>query len=94
MAYQAGIPIRQQIHSETATGSGVWQDYRAELTGRFLSGSGITGYQGVDLAYHDMREFNRQVDTMTGLWNTTGLFLAPFNAGYSYTGDTKFVTFP
>tara|TARA_Y100001937_G_scaffold15785_1_gene21596 strand:+ start:334 stop:615 length:282 start_codon:yes stop_codon:yes gene_type:complete len=93
MAYKAGSPLRGQIHSETSIVSGVWQTYRQELTGRFLSGGGITGPEGMDLAYHDMREFNKKIDTLTGTFgHQEGTFIKPFDAGFSYTGSNTLIT--
>ena len=40
MAYINGIPLRDSIHTDFSTGSGVWQEYRRVLTGTLVSGGG------------------------------------------------------
>jgi len=93
MAYIAGVPIRDSIHTDFSTGSGVWQEYRQVLTGQFISGGGaISGRYGEFTK--DIQEYNRKVDTLTGQWGHTGLFLTPQSAGFRYTGTGDFNTWP
>ena len=93
MAYITGIPIRDSIHTDFATGSGTWQEYRRVLTGQFISGSGIHSGRYGEFT-QDIQEYNRKVSTLTGQWGDTGLFLTPDNAGFRYTGTGNFNTWP
>jgi len=88
MAYIDGIPIRDSIHTDFSTGSGIWVEYREILTGQFLSGDS----ERYSEFTQDIQEYNRKVDTLTGQWGHTGLFLNPKNAGFRYTGTGKFNT--
>ena len=95
MAYIAGIPIRDSIHTDFSTGISTWAAYRSVLTGEFVSGGGaLSGRYGEFTK--DIQEYNRKADTLTGAWgdrNDTGMFLRPFNAGFRYTGTGDFVTY-
>jgi len=97
MAFITGIPIRDSIHSDFSTGSGVWLEYRRNLTGLYLSGvadgtvDNYTGSRYHEFADHDFREFNRKVNMLSGLWNTTGVMLDPYDGGFRYTGAGSFV---
>ena len=95
MAYIDDIPIRDSIHTDFAVGSGVWQKYRAVLTGQFLSGggAGATGDRYSEVT-KDIQEYNRKIDTLSGHWNDTGLFLDPYNQGFRYTGTGDFRVWP
>ena len=93
MAYINGIPIRDSIHTDFATGSGVWQEYRRVLTGEFVSGGGVTAGRYGEFT-KDIQEYNRKVDTLSGQWGDTGLFLEPYNGGFRYTGAGDFRTWP
>jgi|TARA_R100000084_G_C4592940_1_gene119367 hypothetical protein len=93
MAYITGIPIRDSMHPETSTDSGVWQDYRKILTGEFVSGDGATTNRYGEFA-SDIREYNRKIDSLTGFWGHTGLFLTPMDEGFRYEGDGDFGTWP
>ena len=93
MAFITGIPIRDSIHSDFSTGSGVWQEYRRNLTGLFHSGGGVISGRYGEFT-QDIQEYNRKIDTLTGQWNDTGLFLEPYNAGFRYTGSGDFRTWP
>ena len=95
MAYITGIPIRDSIHTDFATGSGVWQKYRSVLTGEFISGGGFgaTGDRYAEFT-QDIQEYNRKINTLTGQWGHTGLFLEPYNVGFRYTGTGIFRTWP
>tara|TARA_R100001082_G_scaffold54453_1_gene29779 strand:+ start:27237 stop:27524 length:288 start_codon:yes stop_codon:yes gene_type:complete len=95
MAYITGIHIRDSIHTDFATGSGVWQKYRSVLTGEFISGggAGATGDRYAEFT-QDIQEYNRKISTLTGQWGHTGLFLTPQDAGFRYTGTGKFNTWP
>tara|TARA_R100000734_G_C3235088_1_gene41699 strand:+ start:193 stop:474 length:282 start_codon:yes stop_codon:yes gene_type:complete len=93
MAYQAGSPIRDQIHTDFSTGSGIWQEYRRILTGEFISGGGSHSGRYSEFT-QDIQEYNRKINTLTGQWNDTGLFLDPYNAGFRYTGTGDFRVYP
>ena len=100
MAYIDGIPLRDSIHTDFSTGSGVWQEYRRVLTGTLVSGGGTnllvtpdTGERYTEFT-QDIQEYNRKVNTLTGQWGHTGLFLTPQDAGFRYTGTGKFNTWP
>jgi|TARA_A100000172_G_C2974457_1_gene87117 hypothetical protein len=97
MAYQAGSPIRDQIHTDFSTGSGVWQEYRRVLTGEFISGGGSHSGSYGEFT-QDIQEYNRKIDTLSGQWSHTGaggnagtgFFLDPYDAGFRYTGTGNF----
>tara|TARA_Y100000004_G_scaffold180268_1_gene224707 strand:+ start:220 stop:501 length:282 start_codon:yes stop_codon:yes gene_type:complete len=93
MAYIDGIPIRDSIHTDFSVASGDWQQYRSILTGQFISGSGIHEGRYGEFT-DDIKEYNRKIDTLTGHWGHTGLFLTPNDAGFRYTGTGKFNTWP
>jgi len=82
-----------EIHSSTATTpSPDWVDFRSEVTGMYLlSGQGNGEWE----AQHLIREYNRNINSLYKSWtgtepNTTGLFLEPYNAGFSYQGTGDF----
>jgi len=89
MAFVTGIPIRDSIHTDFSTGSGDWNTYRGELTGQFTNNSDRYGE-----FTNDIREYNRKIDTLTGHWGHTGLFLTPHDAGFRYTGTGDFTASP
>ena len=93
MAYITGIPIRDSIHPDFATGSGVWQEYRSILTGEFVSGGGALSGRYQEFT-DDIREYNRKINWLSGQWGDTGLFLEPYNEGFRYTGTGNFRTWP
>ncbi len=80
-----------QIHSSTAVTSSPWVDFRSEVTGMYL----LSGQGGEWGAQHLIREYNRNIHSLyrswTGSWpDATGLFLEPYNAGFSYQGTGNF----
>ena len=93
MAFITGIPIRNSIHTDLSTESGDWQNYRNILTGQFYSGGGVNTGRYQEFT-QDIQEYNRKIDTLTGRWGHTGLFLDPYNAGFRYTGTGNFRTWP
>ena len=93
MAFITGIPIRNSIHTDLSTDSGDWNTYRGQLTGQFISGGGANTNRYGEFT-NDIREYNRKIDTLTGHWGHTGLFLTPHDAGFRYTGTGDFTASP
>ena len=80
-----------QIHSSTAVTSPDWATFRGEVTGMYL----LSGQGGEWDSQHLIREYNRNVNSLYTSWtptepNATGLFLEPYNAGFSYQGTGDF----
>ena len=93
MAYIDGIPIRDSIHTDSSIVSGEWIAYRNILTGQFISGGGASSNRYGEFT-NDIREYNKKINTLTGHWDQTGLFLTPHNAGFKYTGTGDFTAYP
>ena len=81
-----------EIHSSTATTSPDWATFRGEVTGMYL----LSGQGGEWGAQHLIREYNRNINSLSTSWtgtteaNATGLFIEPYNAGFSYQGTGDF----
>jgi len=80
-----------QIHSSTDTTSSDWATFRGEVTGMYL----LSGQGGEWDSQHLIREYNRNINSLYKSWtptepNATGLFLEPYNAGFSYQGTGDF----
>ena len=91
MVYIDGIPIRDSIHTDFSTISGDWVEYRKILTGQFYSGDSTGRYSEFT---QDIQEFNRKIDTLSGQFSDTGLFIDPYDNGFRYTGDGNFRKWP
>ena len=89
MSLITGIPIRDSIHTDFSTGISGWGGYRTELTGEFTrQGGNVSGRYGE--FSKDIQEYNRKINTLSGVWSDTGMFLTPYNAGFRYTGTGDF----
>jgi len=90
MAYIAGIPLRDGIHTDSSTGISGWNTHRTALTEELFTrnGGNISGRYGE--FSKDIQEYNRKIDTLSGAWQDTGMFLTPYNAGFRYTGTGDF----
>ena len=89
MSLITGIPIRDSIHTDFSTGISGWGGYRTELTGEFTrQGGNVSGRYGE--FSKDIQEYNRKINTLSGAWSDTGMFLTPYNAGFRYTGTGDF----
>ena len=80
-----------EIHSSTATTSPDWATFRGEVTGMYL----LSGQGGEWDSQHLIREYNRNINSLYKSWtptepNATGLFIEPYNAGFSYQGTGDF----
>jgi hypothetical protein len=88
------LDLLGEIHSSNSVSSGDWASFRAEVTGMYLlSGSAEWNSQ------HLIREYNRQVNSRYKAWTgsapvTTGLFIDPYNDGFSYEGTGDFRNYP
>jgi len=83
-----------QIHSSTSPWSKDWGDFRDEVTGMYL----LSGQGGEWDAQHLIREYNRNINSRYKSWtgvepSTTGLFIDPYNAGFSYQGTGDFAAY-
>jgi hypothetical protein len=93
MSLITGIPIRDSIHTDFSTGISGWGGYRTELTGEFTrQGGNVSGRYGE--FSKDIQEYNRKINTLSGAWSDTGMFLTPYNAGFRYTGTGDFNNLP
>ena len=72
------------VHTDYSTGSGIWMQYRKDITGLYSSGASPR-YDDFD--NHLIREYNRKID---GLGQPSGLLLEPYDAGFRYTGTGGF----
>lgn len=89
MSLITGIPIRDSIHTDFSTGVSGWEGYRTELTGEFIrKGVNVSGRYGE--FSKDIQEYNRKINTLSGAWSDTGMFLTPYNEGFRYTGTGDF----
>tara|TARA_Y100000004_G_scaffold142463_1_gene162039 strand:- start:625 stop:900 length:276 start_codon:yes stop_codon:yes gene_type:complete len=89
------LDLLGEIHSSTGVLSGDWASFRAEVTGMYL----LSGSSAEWDAQHLIREYNRQVNSRYKAWTgdapaTTGLFIDPYDAGFSYKGTGDFRNYP
>jgi len=70
--------IRRLIKNEKDMTALVWQKYKDQLTGEYAAAN---NHVKSDYENHSIREYNRRIKHY-GL--NTGLFITPFNAGFSY----------
>mgnify|MGYP003125415022 CR=1 FL=1 len=83
MAYIDGIPIKDSLHTDFSTSSGVWVEYRHQLTGDYLARKG-TGESYHEFADGTFREYNKKLDDL-GI--SGRVYLEPYDAGLGYKGD-------
>jgi hypothetical protein len=76
--------LQSEIHSDFSRISGTWINYRAEITG--LWGSTVNKD---DFNNHLIREFNRKLRNLS---MPSGIYIIPYNAGFSYTGTTGLIS--
>ena len=74
------VDLRDKIHSDFSTGSGVWSDYRRQITGAYIDDKGA-GVNYGDYTNHLIREYN---DKITDLNQPSELYIEPFDAGFRY----------
>ena len=72
--------LQSQIHSDFSPISGTWIDYRAQITGLWNS-----TVNKDDFNNHLIREYNRKIRNLN---MPSGIYIIPYDAGYSYTGTT------
>ena len=77
------IDLKTRIHSDFSTGSGIWSDYRRQITGKYINNEGA-GVNYGDYTNHLIREYN---DKITDLKQPSELYIEPFDAGFRYTAD-------
>ena len=71
--------LQSQIHSDYSNESSVWESYRTGISDLYSS-----AYRKDDYNSHLIREYNKKIDRLNQL---TGLFITPFDAGYSFIGS-------
>ena len=54
------VDLRDRIHSDFSTGSGVWSDYRRQITGAYIDDKGA-GVNYGDYTNHLIREYNDKI---------------------------------
>jgi len=72
--------LQSQIHSDFSNISGDWVDYKAQIVGLWNATANKDDFNN-----HLIREYNRKIHDLS---MPTGLYISPFNAGYSYVGNT------
>ena len=72
--------LRSDIHASYETGSGTWQVYKSNINYLFTANSGTNQS---DYRDHVIREFNRKISILN---QPTGLFIAPYDNGFRFTG--------
>ena len=92
MAFITGIPIRNSIHTDFSRESGVWANYRNELTGDYIDENG-TGSNFHEFADGSFREYNRKLNDLN-ISGSESIFLEPYDAGFRYKGDPLIARFP
>lgn len=72
--------LQSQIHADYSTGSTTWSNYRNQIKSMYdLSTS------KVDFNDHLIREYNRKIERLN---QETGLYIAPFDGGSRFIGDS------
>lgn len=74
--------LQSQIHSDYSSVSDTWIAYRTGVSGLYAAASKKDDYSD-----HLIREFNRKIQNLN---QPTGLFIAPFDAGYRFIGTQIF----
>ena len=74
------IDLKNRIHSDFSTGSGIWSNYRRQITGAYIDDKGA-GVNYEDYINHLIREYN---DKITDLNQPSELYIEPFDAGFRY----------
>ena len=92
------LDLLGEIDSSTGVASGDWRTFREEVTGMYLLSGGLSGPMPW-YNQHLIIEYNRNVSNLYKSWTgeapvTTGLFIDPYNAGYSYEGTGDFRDYP
>jgi len=77
------MAIKDSMHSDFSTGSGVWVGYRHDLTGDYVSRGG-TGESYHEFADGTFREYNRKLRDSN---QPSSLHFEPFDGGLRYKGD-------
>lgn len=72
--------LQSQIHSSYETGSGAWVAFRTGIVDLYNAASNKADYND-----HLIREFNRKISILN---QPTGLFIAPYDAGFRFTGTS------
>ena len=77
--------LKGEIHSNFSTDSSTWSNFRSEVTGAYI----LSGQGGEVGRQHLLREYNRKIDNLS---LSGGLYLEPYNAGFSYMGTPDLYT--
>jgi hypothetical protein len=72
--------LQSQIHADYTTELASWEAYRTGVTGLYAQAVRKDDYNS-----HLIREYNRKIHVLN---QPTGLFIAPFDAGYSFIGSS------
>lgn len=72
--------LQSQIHTDYATGSNVWSEYRSQIKSMYDSSSNKEDFND-----HLIREYNRKIERLN---QQTGLYIAPFDGGFRFIGET------
>ena len=92
MAFITGISIKDSLHTDFSTSSGVWGEYRRQLTGDYVSRKG-TGLNYHEFADGTFREYNKKLNDLN-ISGSESIFLEPYDAGFRYKGDPLIARFP
>jgi len=72
--------LQSQIHADYSTGSTAWSDYRNQIKSMYDSSSNKEDFND-----HLIREYNRKIERLN---QETGLYIAPFDGGFRFIGDS------
>jgi len=92
MAFITGIPIKDSLHSDFSTGSGVWTEYKYQLTGDYASRDG-TGGNYHEFADGTFREYNNKLKDMA-IVGGEYLYFEPYDGGLRYQGNPFIHKYP
>ena len=92
MAFITGIPIKDSLHSDFSTESGVWTEYKHQLTGDYVSRDG-TGGNYHEFADGTFREYNNKLKDMA-IVGGEYLYFEPYDGGLRYQGNPFIHKYP
>jgi hypothetical protein len=72
--------LQSIIHSEKSHSGSIWSGYNQEIIDLWNSSSAHADFND-----HLIREYNRKIDLFN---QPTGLFFAPYDAGYRFIGSS------
>jgi len=86
------MAIKDSMHSDFSTGSGVWVGYRHDLTGDYVSRDG-TGENYHEFADGTFREYNKKLNDI-GIVGGDSIYFEPYDGGLRYQGNPFIHKYP